>query len=109
MFLLKDFRLLKGDEGIFANLTRRKIGDKVVSLLDVYETIEKFITGDEKTAVVINFSSRLPEISCSKDLPDFLYHTFKLSININQKGNPPSFNPIIFLVEKKMIYRHGIL
>ncbi|BCS82417.1 AAA family ATPase [Anaerocellum diazotrophicum] len=98
---LEGFRLLKGDEGIFTNLSGRKIGDKVVTLLDAYETIEKFITGDEKAAVVINFSSRLPEISCSRDLPDFLYHTFKLSININQKGNPPSYNPIIFLVEKE--------
>uniref|UniRef100_A0A7C5Z5X3 ATP-dependent Clp protease ATP-binding subunit n=1 Tax=Caldicellulosiruptor owensensis TaxID=55205 RepID=A0A7C5Z5X3_9FIRM len=98
---LEGFRLLKGDEEIFTNLTGRKISDKIVFLLDAYETIERFLTGEEKVAVLINFASRLPEISCNKDLPDFLYYTFKLSININQKGSPPSFNPIIFLVEKE--------
>lgn len=98
---LEGFKILKGNEEIFTSITERKINEKVVALRDVYETIEKLVTGNEKTAVIVNFSSRLPELSCNRDLPDFLYNTFKLSINVNPKGNPPSFNPLIFLVEKE--------
>ena len=89
---LEGFRILKGEP--------KDINQRSVVLREVYQTIEKLINSEERTAIILNFSSRLPEISSEGDYQEFMYRLFKLSLEANPKGNPPLFNVVMFLVEK---------
>jgi len=90
---LEGFRILKGEQ--------KDINQKSIVLKEVYETIEKLLNSEEKTAIILNFSSRLTDIIPNGgDYQEFMYKLFKLSLEANPKGNPPLFNIVIFLVEK---------
>lgn len=89
---LEGFRVVKGEP--------KDINQRSVVLREVYETIERLINSEERTAIILNFSSRLPEISNERDYQEFMYRLFKLSLEANPKGNPPLFNVVMFLVEK---------
>ena len=89
---LEGFRVIRGELG--------GIKEKSVILKEVYEMIEKLVNSDTPTAVVLNFSSRLPSVSSEGDYEEFMYNLFRLSLEANPKGNPPLFNVLVFLVEK---------
>jgi DNA polymerase III delta prime subunit len=98
---LEGFSLCSGDQDLFRKITERYIDDRIVVLNEVFRIIERLMENKEnKVAVIINFSSRLLEISAGKDYSEFMYNCFKLSINQTPLGNPPLFNLVIFLVEK---------
>jgi hypothetical protein len=100
------FTLLKGDENIFKNITGKSLKDTVKITLTVAYDIIEALTNNKEThsAVIIDFASRLNDIS-EKDLNEFLYKSFRLSINIvprlinNEKY--PKYNLLFFLVEKE--------
>jgi hypothetical protein len=56
-------------------------------------------------AVILNFSSRMNEISCQRDFPDFLYSLFQLSLSAKAVYVPEAdlslYNLIIFLLDKE--------
>lgn len=103
--LVEGFRLIYGTPDTYREVTKRTITqdkpDKVLPLSDVYEVIEALVNAQRKSVVIINFASRMSEISTNRDLPDFLYKTFRLALLARQKGNPPVHNPLIFLLEKE--------
>ena len=92
---LEGFKILEGE--------KRDINEKSIALKEVYENIEKLVNSDIPTVIILNFSSRLPELSggdYAGDYEEFMYRLFKLSLEAKPKGNPPLYNIIIFLVEK---------
>lgn len=102
---LEGFRLLFGTPELYREITRRNIAqdkpDKVIPLNDVYEVIESIVNAQKRGLVILNFTSRMSEISTQKDLPDFLYKTFRLGLSAKQKGQPPAHNPLIFVTDKE--------
>uniref|UniRef100_A0A832I6S1 ATP-dependent Clp protease ATP-binding subunit n=1 Tax=Pseudothermotoga hypogea TaxID=57487 RepID=A0A832I6S1_9THEM len=98
---LEGFRVVHGKDETYRAITNRNISDRLVVLNDVYTILEKLVNALNKCAALLNFSSRLSEISCNRDLPDFLYRTFRLCLSAKQKGTPPVYNPLIFIVEKE--------
>ena len=98
---LEGFQFVSGKVDIYKEITKRELPDRIVALMDAYETIKHIVTNKEhKCAVLINFGSRMTEVSCSRDYPDFMYHMFRLSLQQNPTGNPPTFNPVLFIVDK---------
>jgi ATP-dependent Clp protease ATP-binding subunit ClpA len=98
---LEGFQFVSGKAEIYKEITKRELPDRIVALIEAYETIKHIVTNKEhKCAVLINFGSRMTEISCSRDYPDFMYHMFRLSLQQNPTGNPPTFNPVLFIVDK---------
>ncbi len=98
---LEGFSLCSGDQDLFQKIAERYIDDRIVVLTEVYRVIEKLMENKEyKNAVILNFSSRLNEVSSGKDYYEFMYNLFKLSLSQTPLGNPPMFNLLMFLVEK---------
>jgi len=98
---LEGFQFVSGKVEIYKEITKRGLPDRIVALMEAYETIKHIVTNKEhKCAVLINFGSRMTEVSCSRDYPDFMYHMFRLSLQQNPTGNPPTFNPVLFIVDK---------
>ncbi len=96
-----EFTPLEGFKAVKGNL--ENIKEKAVVLKEVHEMVEKAVNSEKPTAVILNFSSRLKELtpsSCGGNYEEFMYKLFKLSLETNPKGNPPIFNTVIFLVEK---------
>jgi len=86
----------------FKTLEREKqnINEKSIVLREVYENVEKLVNSETPTAIILNFSSRLPELGGEGDYEEFMYKLFKLSLEAKPKGNPPLYNVIVILVEK---------
>jgi ATP-dependent Clp protease ATP-binding subunit ClpA len=98
---LEGFQFVSGKVEIYKEITKRGLPDRVITIMDAYETIKHIVTNKEqKCSVLINFGSRMTDISCSRDYPDFMYHMFRLSLQQNPTGNPPTFNPVLFIVDK---------
>jgi len=100
---LEGFKVVSGTKEIYKEITKLNIDDKVIALSDVFDVIQTLMNSREyKNAVIINFASRMNEISCSKDYPDFIYKLFKLSLSQSPTGAQPnlSFNLILFIVDK---------
>ena len=99
------FHILEGIEEIFSNITGLSTAEtKKISLTKAYEVIEKLVDNTAVyTSVIINFSSRLNDIA-ERDLQEFLYKMFRLSINTNPKlidDGHSKYNPVIYLLDKE--------
>jgi len=108
---LYGFYIIKGEKDVLSKLgiKSEKTKDnkdfiKVIPLMSAYDIIEKIVYFKEvNSAILLNFSSRMKDISCNRDLNDFLYKTFKLSLSTNPvKGNNefPLFNVVIFILDR---------
>jgi len=98
---LDGFKLISGKEEIYKKLTDRSLDDEVIHLMDAFRVIDTLANNKEhKCAVILNFASRMQEISCNRDYPDFMYKLFRLSLSKNPIGNPSTYNLEIFMVDK---------
>jgi len=72
------------------------------TLSSAYETIEGMLNEESGCCVVVDFTSRLPDIA-GRDLNEFLYRLFRLSYSQTPKmiGGVPRYNLLILLVEKE--------
>ncbi len=99
------FSIVEGMEEFFSSITGVSTSEtKKISLNRAYEIIEKLVENTAVyTSVIINFASRLNDIA-ERDLQEFLYKMFRLSINTNPKlidDSEPKYNPVIYLLDKE--------
>jgi len=75
---------------------------KDITLSSAYNTIEKLLTEETGSCVVVDFTSRLQDIA-GRDLNEFLYKIFRLSYKLTPKmiNGTPKYNQLIFLVDKE--------
>jgi len=98
---LEGFTLVSGSEDLYIKITERNIDDKIIALTDTFKVINTLINNREyRCIVILNFTSRMTEISCNRDYPDFVYNLFRLSLYQNPVGNPPFFNLTLFIIDK---------
>jgi len=98
---LEGFKSVSGNQETYKEITERDIKEKVIPLTDVYNIINTLLSNkDHRNAVILDFASRMTEISCNKDYSDFIYKLFKLLLTQNPVGNPPVFNLLMFIVDK---------
>lgn len=105
---LEGFKLLYGDQNLYSKVAGRDVDDKVVVLDEVYSVIDRLINPNTvpggsslRSAVILNFASRMSEISTNRDYPDFTYKLFRSSLDAKPRGKPPLYNPVLFLIEKE--------
>ncbi len=104
---LEGFLLLKGDEALLNKVgfkfENKKM--KVLPLNNVFDLIKKLSAIKEfNSSVMINFSSRIKDLSMGNDLNDFLFNTFKLSLEstpVKVNDKMPLYNNCIFLFDKE--------
>jgi energy-coupling factor transporter ATP-binding protein EcfA2 len=102
------FRLLHGDEELCLRTTGipLKAGTvKGASLIPAAETIERTVNADLlHTAVIVNFSSRLADLS-GNDCNEFFFRLFRHSLGAAPRmaeGEPwPRHNPVLWVFDKE--------
>lgn len=99
------FYILEGYEELFSNITGLTTSETHrISLSKAYEIIEKLVDNSAVyTSVIINFASRLNEIA-ERDLNEFFYKMFRLSMSTNLKlinDKYPKYNTVIYLFDKE--------
>jgi len=80
----------------------KEFDKKDITLSSAYESIEKLLTEENGSCVIVDFTSRLQDIA-GRDLNEFLYKLFRLSYKLTPKmiGSTPKHNQLIFLVDKE--------
>jgi ATP-dependent Clp protease ATP-binding subunit ClpA len=104
---LQGFSVLNGEKETYEQLTKRSITENTPLLTTAAQIIQGLIeqNSTHPCAVILNFSSRMAEISCQRDFPDFLYSLFRLSLSAKAVYVPEVdlslYNLIIFLLDKE--------
>jgi ATP-dependent Clp protease ATP-binding subunit ClpA len=104
---LQGFSVLNGEEKTYKELTDRNITQNIPLLPEAARIIQRLIdqNSSHPCAVILNFSSRMNEISCQRDFADFLYSLFQLSLSAKAVYVPETdrslYNLIIFLLDKE--------
>src|SRR5690606_39235500 len=92
---LEGFNLLAGEPDKFKEITGEKIKDNNLpaSVIRCTEITEKLITNNiNYSAVILNFSSRLPELS-GNDINEFHYKFFRFCHTATPKMMGPAKSP----------------
>jgi ATP-dependent Clp protease ATP-binding subunit ClpA len=101
---LQGFEILNGERELFKTLTDRSPDSSVPLLEEAAEVLTRLSESPEKAvAVLLSFSSRLPELRCREEFPDFLYRLFRLGQKANpvKKGADLLYNLLIFVFDKE--------
>lgn len=105
---LYGFTLLDGNADTFTQITEETLGKDqslVCGLAKSVEIIEQLVNSNKaNSAVILNFASRLPEIS-KNDIDWFYYKLFRLAQLATPKivgeGNQSKFNLLIWVLDKE--------
>ncbi len=101
---LQRFQVLAGDEKLYEQLSGRSPAENILS--DATKVISPLMENQEHPcAVILNFGSRLSEISCQRDYPDFLYHLFRMGLSASpiyiKEEQRSVYNLLIFALDKE--------
>ncbi len=95
---LYGFKVLAGTEDLAKKAGIRRLEEK--SLANVADMLYEVVNNKEvRTGVIIDFSSRLPQVN-GREIDEFYYKTFRLSMEAVPSGIPAKYNPVIFVFEK---------
>jgi len=100
------FKLIKGNMDLFKKYIKEnpKANGYVPAILaKAFDAIESIVNNNEHhIAVIINFASRLPDIA-ERDINEFLYKMFRLSLIASPKmiNNSIKYNLVFIVVDKE--------
>ena len=103
---LQGFRVLAGEEKLYEHLSGRSLTDNVTFLSEAAQVITRLVESKEHLCVILlNFTSRMSEISCQRDYPDFLYNLFRLGLSVSpvyvEEEKRSVYNLVIFALDKE--------
>lgn len=103
---LRGFRVVAGEEKLYERLSGRVITDNILLLSEAAQIIARLVENNEHLcAVILSFGSRMSEISCQRDYPDFLYNLFRLGLSISpvyvSSEKRSVYNLVIFVLDKE--------
>lgn len=95
---LYGFKIVSGNEEILNKIGIKNL--KEISLINAIEKVAEAVNNkDVRSAFIFDFASRLKDIA-EREINEFLYRSFRLSLESVPSGIPAKYNPVIFLFEK---------